>query len=90
MTLADLPQRNFKLICLPYSKTNALQWIIPCTSCSWCDKANFKNGECARKTWMAEATWSQLSNGPWIWLTESHLGLFRVAENECISLVMRV
>lgn len=39
---------------------------------------------------MAEATWSQLPNGPWIWLTEKHCGLFTVAENECISLVVRV
>lgn len=76
MTLADLPQRNFKLICLLYSKTNVLEWIIPCTSCSWCDKADFENGECAIKTWMAEATWSQLPKGTWIWLRESHFMVY--------------
>lgn len=90
MTLPDRPQRNFKLICLPYSKTNVLQWISPCTSCSWCDKANSKNGECTITAWMAEAAWSQQPNRPWVLLTERHHGLFCVAGSECISLVMRV
>lgn len=88
MTLPDRPQRNFKLICLPYSKTNVLQWISPCTSCSWCDKANFKIGECTVTAWMAETAWSQQPNRPWVLSTENVL--FCVAEKECISLVMWV